>query len=247
MRRPARPNVIIMHRYANPARFVRIADAWLPWLIGATVLAFAIGLPWALIFSPGDYQQGDTVRIMYVHVPAAHTSLAAYMSLAVGGFVWLVWKHPLADLAAKAAAPLGAMFCALTLATGSLWGKPMWGTYWDWDGRLTSMLVLLFLFLGYMLLRAMIEDPEKSGKAGALLAIVGVINIPIIKFSVQWWTSLHQPASIKLTGITMHESFLGPLLMMSLAYTLYFATVLLWRIKAEIEETKLNRMRAAMA
>lgn len=236
-----------MHRYANPLRFVRIADACLPWLMGACALAFAIGLPWALIFSPEDYQQGHTVRIMYVHVPSASVSLMAYMSVAVAGAVWLVWKHPLADLAARAAAPLGALFTTLTLATGAVWGKPMWGAYWVWDARLTSMLVLLFLFLGYMLLRSMIEDEDKAAKASAILAIVGVINIPIIKFSVNWWTTLHQPASLKLTGIEMHPSFLGPLFTMMAAFILYFTTVLLWRIKGELEAKKLDRLRQAAA
>lgn len=236
-----------MHRYANPLRFTRLADRILPGLTGAMLLAFAIGLPWALIFSPGDYQQGDTVRIMYVHVPSASVSLMAYMAVAVSGAVWLYWRHPLADLAAGAAAPIGAMFTALALLTGAVWGKPMWGTYWAWDARVTSMLVLLFLFFGYMLLRQMIEDRDKAAKASAILAIVGLINIPIIKFSVNWWTTLHQPASLKLTGIEIHAAFLGPLFTMMAAFLLYFVTILVWRIKAAVEASRLESFEEALA
>ncbi len=232
-----------MHHFANPLRFARLADTLLPWLTAATLLAFAVALPWALIFSPEDYQQGETVRIMYVHVPSAYLSLMSYMAVAVSGAVWLIWKHPLADLAARAAAPMGAVFTAMALITGAVWGKPMWGTYWAWDARVTSMLVLFFLFLGYILLRAMIEDPDKAGRASAILAIVGVINIPIIKFSVEWWTTLHQPASMRLDGIRMHDAFLGPLFTMLIAFTCYFITILLWRIKAEIEAKRLDGFR----
>ena len=178
-----------MHRFANPTRFLRLANAVLPWLGGLTAILFGVGLYQALIISPADYQQGETVRIMYVHVPAAWAALAGYASLAIASFTFLVWRHPLADLAARAASPIGAGFTAIALVTGALWGQPMWGTWWVWDARLTSVLILFFLYLGHMALVNAFDDSDRGGRAGAVLALVGVVNLPIIKFSVDWWNT----------------------------------------------------------
>ncbi len=235
-------------RLANPARFLGLADRLLPWLAGATVLAFAGGLAWGLVLSPPDYQQGDTVRIMYVHVPAAWLALSIYLFMAAASVVGLVWKHPLADLAAKSAAPIGAAFCLIALVTGSLWGAPMWGAWWRWDPRLTSMLVLFFLYLGYLALWAAIEAPDKAAQAAAILAIVGAVNVPIVKFSVDWWSSLHQPASVmRMGGPTIDPSILWPLLLNAAAFHLYVATVLIWRLKAELIGRRLRALGLAIA
>ena len=232
-----------MQWFANPARFVRLADRVLPFASGATVVLFALGLYFALVASPPDYQQGESVRIMYVHVPSAYMASVTYMLLAAAGFVTLVWRHPLAAVAGKAAAPLGLAFTGLALATGSLWGKPMWGAWWVWDARLTSVLVLFFLFLGYMALWGALEDRDKASRAASILALVGVVNIPIIKFSVDWWNTLHQPASLlRAGGPTLDPSMLRPLLVMIAAFSVYFVTVLLWRMKAELAEIKLANL-----
>ncbi|MBK5910461.1 heme transporter HemC [Rhodothalassium salexigens] len=237
-----------MHYFANPARFVSLADRLLPWLAAATVLAFLVGLPYALLFSPPDYQQGETVRIMYIHVPSAYLATMGYLGLGIASAVWLIWRHPLADLAAVALAPVGALFTGLTLVTGAVWGKPTWGTWWVWDARLTSMLVLFFLYLGYMALREAIEDPDKAGKAAAILSLVGLINLPIIKFSVDWWNTLHQPASLlRRDGPAMDPSMLTPLLIMLGAFSLYFVTVILWRIKAAVAAKRVDGLRRARA
>lgn len=237
-----------MHRFANPARFTRLADAVLPWSLAATAVAFAVGLYLALVASPPDYQQSETVRIMYVHVPSAWMAMAGYMFLAGASFAGLVWKHPLAHLAGKAAAPIGLVFTGLALITGAIWGKPMWGTWWVWDARLTSVLILFFLYLGYIALWQAIDDPDKAARAAAILALVGVINIPIIRFSVDWWNTLHQPASvIRAGGPSLHPDMLVPLLVMAVAFMAYFATVLLWRIKGELAERRLHAMRLARA
>ena len=185
-----------MHKYANPARFQRISAKVLPWAVAFTVILFGAGLYFSLLSSPADYQQGETVRIMYVHVPAAWMAMFVYSAMAIGAAVGLVWRHPLAELFTKAVAPVGAAFTAICLATGSLWGEPMWGTWWVWDARLTSMLLLLFLYLGHMALANAFDDEERGAKAAAVLALVGVVNVPVIKFSVDWWNTLHQPASI---------------------------------------------------
>lgn len=205
------------------------------------VLAFSYGLYLALFASPEDVRQGDTVRIMYIHVPSAWMALFTYLIVAGASLVSLVWRHPLADVAGKAVAPVGAAFTALALITGSLWGKPMWGTYWVWDARLTSVLILFFLYLGYMALWQAIEDKQKAAKATAILALVGIVNLPIIKFSVDWWNTLHQPASvIRLDGPTIDSSMLWPLLTMALAFKAYLVTVMLWRMKAEIITQKIR-------
>ncbi len=241
----------MIQRFANPARFLRLTDALLPWIAGATLVSLGIGLYWALFVVPPDYQQGETIRIMYVHVPAAWMALFIYLALAIASAVALIWRHPLADLAAKSASPIGAAFTFLALATGSLWGKPMWGTWWVWDARLTSVLVLLFLFLGHMALLSAFEDVQRGRRAAAILALVGVVNLPIIKFSVDWWNTLHQPASVLrfedggLAAPSIYGDMLWPLLIMGLAYKLFFVSVLLVRIKAEILSARLRALEAA--
>jgi len=235
-------------RLANPTRFIRLADRLLPWLGGLTLIAFAAGLVWGLWFAPPDYQQGDTVRIMFVHVPAAWLAMFGYSFMAVASFVALVWKHPLADVAAKAAAPLGAGFCLVALVTGSLWGQPMWGTWWVWDARLTSMLVLFFLYVGYIALWSAIDEPERAARAAAILALVGAVNVPIVKFSVDWWSTLHQPASVvRMDGPTIDPSILWPLVISALAFQLYFVTVLLWRMKAELINRRIRALTLGLA
>ncbi len=233
-----------MHRFANPNRFLKLANAILPWSNGVLVVSLLAGLALALVWSPGDYQQGDTVRIMYVHVPAAWMGMFAYVAMAVASAVALIWKHPLADLAGRATAPVGAAFTFVCLVTGALWGKPMWGTWWVWDARLTSMLILLFLYFGYMALHNAFDDPQRGAKAAAVLALVGVVNVPIIKFSVDWWNTLHQPASVvRMDGPAVDPSMLWPLLVMGLAFKAFYVTVVLLRIKAEIADAKIRALR----
>jgi heme exporter protein C len=235
----------MLHRFANPTRFLRIARAVQPYLAGATLLLFAVGIYLALITSPADYQQGETVRIMYVHVPSAWMALFCYTVMASASAAALIWRHPVAEVTAQAAAPIGACFTALCLATGSLWGKPMWGTWWVWDARLTSVLVLLFLYLGYMALANAFDDAERGGRAAGILAIVGFVNIPIVKFSVDWWNTLHQPASVsRLAAPAIHPDILIPLLVMSVAFTTLFFTLLILRIRTAFA---LRRVAAAEA
>jgi heme exporter protein C len=233
-----------MHRFANPNQFIKLAAAVLPWSAAATLVLTAVGLYGALIASPPDYQQGEAVRIMYVHVPAAWMALFIYTTMAAASGAALVWRHPLADLVAQAAAPIGASFTFLALATGSLWGKPMWGAWWVWDARLTSVLVLFFLYLGHIALSRAFDDPVRGAKAAAVLALVGFVNIPIIHFSVLWWNTLHQPASVfRLDGPTIDPAMLWPLLVMALGFTCYFVTVLLLRVRGEIAARKLRVLR----
>ncbi|MFP6725310.1 MAG: heme ABC transporter permease [Alphaproteobacteria bacterium] len=235
-----------MHYFANPTKFTRLAGRIQPWASGLTVALLSVGLYLALARAPADYQQGETVRIMFVHVPSAWMALFCYSFLAAASAVALIWKHPLADLAAKASAPIGASFTLLALVTGSLWGKPMWGTWWVWDARLTSVLILLFLYLGYMALWQAIEDNQKAAKAAAVLALVGAVNVPIIKFSVDWWNTLHQPASVmRLDGPSIHPSMLWPLLIMGLAFMVYFVTLLLVRIRMELNLRRIRVLRLA--
>ena len=186
----------MLHRFANPTRFLRLANAVLPWATGLTILLIGAGLYFAFGASPADYQQGETVRIMYIHVPSAWMAMFAYAFIAVASAVGLIWKHPVAHVCALAAAPIGACFTLICLTTGSLWGKPMWGTWWVWDARLTSVLVLFFLYLGFIALANAFDDAARGEKASAILALIGAVNLPIIKFSVDWWNTLHQPASI---------------------------------------------------
>ncbi|MEP3277924.1 MAG: heme ABC transporter permease [Stappiaceae bacterium] len=233
---------------ANPTRFLRLTNRLLPWLIGATALCFAVGLYLSFFVAPEDYQQGQTVRIMFIHVPAAWLSMMCYGVMAIASIGTLVWKHPLADVSAKAAAPIGAAFTFLALITGSLWGKPMWGTWWVWDARLTSVLVLFIMYLGLIALWRTFEDPIQAGKAAAVLTLVGSINLPIIKFSVDWWNTLHQPAAVvRMDGPTIHPDILIPLLVMALAFTLLFATLHMMNMRNEILRRRVRalRMRAA--
>ena len=219
---------------ANPTRFVWLSDRLLPWLSGAAVLVLAIGLLLAFQ-APPDYQQGETVRIMYIHVPFAWLSMFGYAMLAGSALGILVWRHPLADVAHKALAPIGATFTFLCLLTGSLWGRPMWGTYWVWDARLTSMLVLLLLYLGVLALYWTAEDPGRGARAAAILSLVGAAHLPIIKFSVDWWNTLHQPASImRMGGSAIDPSILTPLLIMAAAFTCLFFTLHLAAMRNEI-------------
>jgi heme exporter protein C len=211
--------------FANPSRFLTIANRAIPWLAGVTVIAFAFGLNLA-ISAPDDYQQGATVKIMYLHVPSAWLGMLGWGVMSVAALGTLVWRHPLADVAAKAAAPIGAAFTLLCLITGSLWGRPEWGTYWVWDARLTSELVLFLLYLGVIALWRTVEDPSRAARAAAILTLVGAIDLPIIKFSVDWWNTLHQGESVfRLSGPTIYPTILVPLLVMALAFTLLFVTL----------------------
>ncbi len=223
------------YKYASPKHFYPLAGHLIPWLAGATAVFLLTGLYLGLFVAPPDYQQGESYRIMFVHVPSAWMSLFVYVVMAGAAGVGLVWNIKLAEMLASACAPIGASFTLLALVTGSLWGKPMWGTWWVWDARLTSELILLFLYLGFIALQASIDDPRRQARAGAVLALVGVINIPIIHFSVQWWNTLHQPASISKIGVpSIHPSMLTPLLLMALAFQLYFFTVVLLRMRNTI-------------
>src|SRR5438874_5685058 len=185
----------MLNYLANPARFMRISGAVLPWLGGASLFVLALGLVWSLVLAPPDYQQGESVRIMFIHVPAAWMALSVYLFVAIASAVALVWRHPLAEIAAQAAAPIGAAFTLICLATGSLWGRPMWGAWWVWDARLTSVLILFFLYLGYIALAYAFDDATRVGRPGAVQALVGVVNLPINMFSDDWWNTLHRPDS----------------------------------------------------
>jgi len=237
-----------LHRFANPGRFLRLSGQLLPWIAAAAALLLGLGLAWGLAFSPADYQQGETVRIMYIHVPSAWVAMACYSTMAIASATALVWRHPLADLVAIECAPIGACFTAVCLVTGSLWGRPMWGTYWVWDARLTSVLLLFFLYLGHIALVNAFDDPARGRRAGAILALVGAVNLPIIKFSVDWWSTLHQPASVsRLAAPAIHPDILWPLLVMALAFTLLFAALLLLRVRAAIYAQRARALMAARA
>jgi heme exporter protein C len=234
----------MLARLANPARFRRFSAAVLPALAAASVLTLAAGFYLALLVAPPDYQQGESVRIMFVHVPAAWLALLVYLVVAAASAIALVWRHPLAEIAAQAAAPVGAAFTLVCLATGSLWGRPMWGAWWVWDARLTSVLVLFFLYLGYIALVNAFDDPARGARAGSLLALVGVVNLPIIKFSVDWWNTLHQPASvIRMGGPTIDISMLLPLLVMAVGFMLLFAALLLVRMRTMLNERRVRALR----
>jgi len=222
-------------KYASPQYAYRLACRLTPWFAWAAALLFIAGLYGGLIYAPPDYQQGESFRIIYVHVPAAWMSLFVYMVMASAGAAGLIWKTKVSDSVARNSAPLGAAFTFLALVTGSLWGKPMWGTWWVWDARLTSELILLFLYLGYMALQSALEERRTAARAGAVLALVGVVNIPIIHYSVVWWNTLHQGATVtKLDAPSIALSMLIPLLIMALAFTCYFAAVLLIRVRGDI-------------
>lgn len=232
---------------ANPTRFLDLSRKVLPALWAITIITLAIGL-YMSFAAPEDYQQGITVRIMFVHVPAAWLAMMCYTIMAISSIGTLVWKHPLADVAAKAAAPIGASFTVLALITGSLWGKPMWGAWWVWDARLTSVFVLLLMYLGLIALTRAMDDPSRSAKVTAILTIVGWINIPIIKFSVEWWNTLHQPASvIRLDGPSIHPSLLYPLLVMALGFSFLFFAIHIMAMRNEIWRRRVRSMRRMAA
>ena len=228
---------------ANPTRFLSIVDRVVPWLTALTLLLLGYGLYLALFVAPPDYQQGETVKIMFIHVPAAWLAMFGYTLIALAALGTLIWRHPLADVTAKTAAPIGATFTFIALVTGSLWGKPMWGTYWVWDARLTSVLVLFLLYLGLIALWQSIDEPGRAGRAAAILALVGFINVPIIKFSVDWWNTLHQPASVfRLGGPTIDPSLLTPLFVMAGGFTLLFVLLHLIAMRAEILRRRVHTL-----
>lgn len=231
------------HRLASPAAFTRFSNKLLPWVAAATVGLLAYGLYLALFISPPDYQQGETVRIMYLHVPCAWLCMAIYGLMAVCSASWLVYRHPLADLIARCAAPLGASFTLIVLLTGSIWGKPTWGAWWVWDARLTSVLILFFLYLGYMAITKVDYIDDKNRMAAAILSLLGAINLPIIKFSVEWWNTLHQPASvIRVGGSTIDATMQTPLFIMFAGLTSLFILCLLLRVQAALLQQKWRRM-----
>jgi len=236
----------MLHRFANPTRFLRLANAVLPWLTGMTVLIIGTGIYFAFAASPPDYQQGETVRIMYVHVPSAWMAMFAYAFIAVASAVGLIWKHPVAHVCALAAAPVGACFTLICLTTGSLWGKPMWGTWWVWDARLTSVLILFFLYLAFIALANAFDDSSRGEKASAVLALVGSVILPVIKFSVDWWNTLHQPASVTKVGMpSVDASMLTPLMLMALGFTTLFFVLVIIRTRSELAARRVNALRSA--
>jgi heme exporter protein C len=232
---------------ANPSRFLSFANRTVPWLAAATALVIAFGLN-QVYAAPDDYQQGATVKIMFLHVPCAWLSMLCWGAMSVAALGTLVWRHPLADVAGKSAATVGAAFTLVCLVTGSLWGRPMWGTYWVWDARLTSVFVLFLMYLGVIALWRTIEDPSRAARAAAILALVGAINLPIIRFSVEWWNTLHQPASVlRLGGSAIHPSLLIPLLIMATGFLLLFVTLLLATMRNEIYRRRIRTMRLMQA
>ena len=233
----------LTQRLANPTRFMELSGKLLPWVAGGSAAIILYGLFLVFFVAPPDYQQGETVKIMYIHVPSAWLAMMAYGLVAVSSFGLLVFRHPLADVSAKAAVPIGAAFTFLALLTGSLWGKPMWGTYWVWDARLTSVLVLFLLYLGLMALRSSLEDESLASKLTAVLALVGVTLLPIIKFSVNWWNTLHQPS----TGFTasVDPSMRWPLLIMALGFTLLFFAMHMQAMRTEVLRRRVKSLRLA--
>jgi heme exporter protein C len=233
---------------ANPTRFLSLSRRLLPWVWGGAAVLFALGLYLAFFEAPPDYQQGQTVRIMFIHVPSAWLSMAGYGVMALAALGTLVWRHPLSDVAAKSALPLGAAFTFLALITGSLWGKPMWGTWWVWDARLTSELVLLLMYLGLIALWQAVDDPGRAARIAAVLTLVGAINLPIIKFSVDWWNTLHQPASVfRAGGSTIDSSMLVPLFVMMGAFTLLYAALLMMAMGNEILRRRVRTLELTAA
>ncbi len=224
-----------LHKLASPPHFYRLVGRLIPWLGGLCLLLLLAGLYGGLVLAPADYQQGEGFRIIYVHVPSAWMSLFIYMVMAGAGAIGLIWRIKLAEVMTISSAPIGAAFTFLALVTGSLWGKPMWGTYWVWDARLTSELILLFLYLGIMALYGAIEDKRTASRAIAILALVGVVNIPIIHYSVEWWNTLHQgPTVTKFDKPSIHLSMLIPLLLMAVGFKLYYVVTLLMRARNEL-------------
>lgn len=231
----------IVHKFSSPRNFYFMAGRLIPWLGWSCLILTLTGLYYGLVEAPPDYQQGESYRIMFIHVPSAWMSMFIYMVMATAGAIGLIWRIKLADIVAYSSAPIGAAFTFLALATGALWGKPMWGAWWVWDARLTSELILLFLYLGFIALQASIEDPRNAARAGAVLALVGVVNIPIIHYSVEWWSTLHQgPTVTKFDKPSIHLSMLIPLLMMAVAFKLFYATSLLMRARSEVLKREQN-------
>jgi heme exporter protein C len=229
------------HKLASPKHFYRISGKLIPWLAGICLLLVLAGLYYGLLVAPPDYQQGDSYRIMFIHVPAAWMSLFIYVVMAVAGAIGLIWRMKLAEVMLISSAPVGASFTFLALVTGSIWGKPMWGTWWVWDARLTSELILLFLYLGVIALHSAIEDRRTAARAVAILALVGVINVPIIHYSVEWWNTLHQgPTVTKFDKPSIHLSMLIPLLLMAVAFKLYYLFVVLMRARCEVLDRERN-------
>lgn len=238
----------ITQRLANPTRFMQLSGRLMPVIAAAAAALIAYGLYLIFFVAPPDYQQGETVKIMYIHVPSAWLSMMAYGLIAVSSFGLLVFRHPLADVSAKAAAPIGAAFTFIALVTGSLWGKPMWGTYWVWDARLTSVLILLFLYMGLMALRSSLEDELLASKLTAVLALVGVTILPIIKFSVDWWNTLHQPASVmRMGGPAIHPTILKPLLVNAIGYSLVFLAMHMKAMRNEVLRRRVKALRVTAA
>jgi heme exporter protein C len=228
---------------ANPTRFRKITTAIFPVAVLVSAIALTFGLYLAFFASPADYQQGDTVRIMYIHVPAAWMAMMCYLLMALSAVFYLVWRHPLADIGARAMALPGAGFALITLLTGSFWGRPMWGTWWVWDARLTSMLILFFLYLGYIALADGFERAERGSKPASLLLLVGVINLPIIKFSVDWWNTLHQGSSVlRLDGPSIDPAMLKPLLIMALAMLGWFIAITILRMNTLIIRRRITNL-----
>ena len=229
------------HKLASPRSFFAFSRAVTPWVGALALILITVGVVWGLAYAPTDFKQGESYRIIFIHVPAAWMSMFIYMVLAVSAAIGLIWRIKLADMVAAASAPIGAWFTFLALVTGSLWGKPMWGTWWVWDGRLTSELILLFLYLGFMALLSSIDDRRSASRAAAILALVGIVNIPIIHFSVEWWSTLHQPATItKFDKPSMDASMLWPLLICALGFKLYYVTVVLIRTRCEVLDRERN-------
>ncbi len=236
----------LTHRLANPTRFMSLSASLLPWISGLAAVLIAVGLYLAFFSAPPDYQQGQTVKIMFIHVPSAWLAMGVYLLVAISSFGLLVFRHPLADVSAKAAVPLGAAFTFLALVTGALWGRPMWGAYWVWDARLTSVLILFFLYLGLMALRSSLDDETLASRLTAILALVGVVLLPIIKFSVDWWNTLHQPASVlRIGGPSIHSSILTPLLVMAAGFTLAFIAMHLMAMRNEILRRRVKALTLA--
>ena len=233
--------LLAFHRLGSLPYFYKLAGKLLPWVGGLSIVLFGFGLYIGLALAPTDYEQGESYRIIYVHVPAAWMSMLVYVVLAMSGAIALVWRLKLAEVVARASAPIGASYTFLALATGSIWGKPMWGTYWVWDARLTSELILLFLYLGYIALQSAFDDKRIAARAGAILALIGVINIPIIHYSVEWWSTLHQgPTISKFDKPSIHLTMLIPLLLMVVAFKTFYITTLLIRARSEILDYECN-------